>query len=163
MIMNFQEFNSALKNHIYSLTFAKQLELAVVLCKKMFFDYHKFYEIHKWGNPDSLTYAINLLEKYHEIPVNADDINKLLLEINSVIPDTNDFGDVNGSYALNASAAVFETLQFITDKNPNHILNISTYYTDTLDFKIQETRDLSENQINNHPLIVEVRNFLINY
>ena len=72
-----------------------------------------------------------------------------------------DFGSEIGSYALNSSAAVYETLEFITDKDKTHIYNIATYYTDTIDFKIQEERTLTEEAIENHPLMIEAWNFVI--
>lgn len=72
-----------------------------------------------------------------------------------------DFGNELGSYALNASAAVYESLEFIIDQDKTHIYNIATYYTDTIDFKIQEDRELSDLEIENHPLMIEAWNFII--
>jgi hypothetical protein len=44
-----------------------------------------------------------------------------------------DFGSsVLGSYALNASASVCESLEFLLDNNKDHIVNVATYYTDTI-------------------------------
>jgi hypothetical protein len=72
-----------------------------------------------------------------------------------------DFGSELGSYALNASASVYETLQFITDKDCTHIYSIATYYTDTIDFKIQEEKELTQFEIENHPRMIEEWNFVL--
>ena len=50
---------------------------------------------------------------------------------------------------MNASAAVYETLEFLIDRNSKHILNIGTYTTDTIDFKIQGDDDLIEQETDN--------------
>jgi hypothetical protein len=58
-------------------------------------------------------------------------------------------------------ASVYETLEFLIDKDQIHIRNIASYYIDTIDFKIQKDKELTETQINNHSLMIEARNFLI--
>jgi hypothetical protein len=78
-----------------------------------------------------------------------------------VTPDTEDFGSELGSYALNASASVYEALEYLLDNDNKHIFAISTYYTDTIDFKIQEECELKEAEIDNHPLMVGARQFLL--
>jgi hypothetical protein len=85
----------------------------------------------------------------------------MLIQVVAVTPDTEDFGDLSGSYALNAAASVYDTLQFILDKDPVHIIAIGTYLTDTVDFKIQEREHLTEEQIDEHPMMVEARDFML--
>jgi uncharacterized protein YjaG (DUF416 family) len=86
----------------------------------------------------------------------ASEIKELVLEVDKVIPDTEDFGDYSGSYALNASAAVLELLEYIIDRNQEHIINISTYSTDTIDFKLHESnQSLNESDLIHHPLLLQ--------
>ena len=159
--MNHSEFMSILKKQIYSQEEKQQLELAIIICKKLFFNYQKFSEAYNWGNPDLLIDGINLCEKALQRPIDLGVVKTLLSEIDLVIPDMDDFGDYLGSYALNASASVAETLEFLTDHNKEHIYNIATYYTYTIDFQIQEDDELTGTQIDNHPLMIEARNFLV--
>jgi hypothetical protein len=42
-----------------------------------------------------------------------------------------------------------------------HIIAIGTYLTDTVDFKIQEREHLTEEQIDEHPMMVEARDFML--
>lgn len=86
-------------------------------------------------------------------------MKEILPKVDNITPNTEDFG--NASYALNACSAVYETLEFLINKDQKHILNIGSYLTDTIDFKIQEDDELSEVQIDNHPMMIEARKFLI--
>jgi uncharacterized protein YjaG (DUF416 family) len=159
--MNYQDFNFNFKNHIDNSSYKKQLELAIRISRELLVDYQNFFNIYKWGNPDILIDAIKISEESLNRSVNKIKIEEMILTIDSITPDTEDFGEVIGSYALNACATVYETLEFLQDKDPNHIISIGTYYTDTLNFKIQEESDLSDDQIEKHPLMIQARALLI--
>jgi uncharacterized protein YjaG (DUF416 family) len=159
--MNYREYTTILKSQTSSQAYLPQLKFAVLICKKLYFDYQNFTEVEKWGDANLLMDAINLCQQSIENSINAEEVEALLPKIDLITPDMDDFGNEPGSYALNASAAVYETLQFIIDKDKTHIYNIGTYYTDTIDFKIQEDKDLSELEIENHPLMIEAWNFII--
>ena len=141
--------------------YRKQLQLAIDISKKLFFDYQKFSIENNWGDADLLMDAIQIAVK--ALNENADEsiVNGILPKIDLVSPDMDDFGTCDGSYALNASSAIYETLQFIIDKDQTHIYNIATYYTDTVDIRIQEDDTLTNDETDRHPLMMEVRNYLI--
>lgn len=133
-----------------------------MICKKLYFEYQKFVEIYQWGDVDLLMDAINLCNRSIENEVAVTQIKELIHKVDLVTPHMNDFeGSEIASYALNASASVYETLQFITDKDKIHIFNIANYYTDTIDFKIQEDTDLTELEIETHPLMIEAWKFVL--
>ncbi len=159
--MDYTEFTATIDQRISKLSYKKQLELSITICKKLFFDYQIFSEIEQWGNSDLLLDTIKLCEQSIDYPIDIFEIKSLLQKIDLIIPNTNDFGNNIGSYALNASASVYETLEFLINKDVVHIHNIASYYTDTIDFKIQEQKELTEIEINNHPLMIEAKNFLI--
>jgi uncharacterized protein len=156
--MSFVEFNKILQSHINTLTYEKQFELALSVSKRLFPDYKDFFYENQWGDPDVLLDAIELCQQ-HKKETSENILKEMLLKVDSVTPHTEDFE--NASYALNACTSVYETLEFLIDNDQKHILNIGSYLTDTIDFKIQENNDLSEQQINNHPMMIEARNFLI--
>jgi uncharacterized protein YjaG (DUF416 family) len=159
--MNYKEYTTILKSQILKGYYEHQLKFAVLICEKLYFDYQKFTETENWGNADLLMDAIRICQKAINNPVDTNQIKCFLPEIDQVTPDTNDFGDWSGSYALNASASVYETLEFILDKDNTHIYNIGTLYTDTIDFKIQEEKDLTDQEIEKHPRMIEAWNFII--
>ncbi len=117
--------------------------------------------MHQWGDVDLLVDAIKLCEQGKTEPANKSKIEEMLLKVEKNTPHMDDFEDEISSYALNASTVVYETLQFLVDKNRNHIFNIGTYLTDTVDCKIQEERHLSEDEIDQHPMMIEAREFVL--
>jgi uncharacterized protein YjaG (DUF416 family) len=159
--MNYQEFTTLLKNQTSAQPYEPQLKFAVLICKKLYFNYQKFTEVYKWGDAELLMDAITICQQTIENPVDINQIKAIIPKINLIAPDIDDFGSQIGSYALNASAAVYETLKFIINQDKIHIYNIATYYTDTVDFKIQEDKDLTQLEIEKHPLMIEAWNFII--
>lgn len=88
------------------------------ICKRLLPEYGTFHENNKWGNPDILAEGI----KYCAQILNGDkadyyQIEEIKSSIDEVTPNTDDFGDWDGSYALNACVAIIESLEFILDKN----------------------------------------------
>src|SRR5579871_1398749 len=136
--MDYQKFVITLERNCLSLSYEKSLRLAITVSKKLFFDYQSFFETHEWGNPDLLLDAINASERSLSGEGNLLMIEALIPKIKAIIPDTDDFGDYLGSYALNASVVVHEMLQFIQDKASSHVFDICRLYLDTIDFKIRE-------------------------
>jgi hypothetical protein len=159
--MNYQDFTDILQNQVLLLPPKRQLELALKICKELFFEYQMFSKTYNWGNPDLLLDGINLSEKALSGDLNSSKIKDIMPKIDSVTPDMDDFGSELGSYALNASASVYETLEFLIDNDKTHIINIATYYTDTVDFKVQEELELTQEEIDKHPLMIKARQFLL--
>ncbi len=160
--MNYRDYIKILKDQTNSQPYKEQLHFALMISKKLYFEYQKFVDKYRWGDADLLMDAINLCQQAIENSGDLTRIKKLLPKIDSIIPDMDDFGsDHQASYALNASISVYETLEFIKDQDKTHIYNIATYYTDTIDFKIQEDLELTELEIENHPLMIEAWNFII--
>jgi uncharacterized protein YjaG (DUF416 family) len=159
--MTYRDFTELLKQQTSAQEYKPALKFSILICQKLYFEYKKFTEVEDWGNADLLMDAINVCQQTLQNSVDGNKIKVLIPQVDSIIPDMDDFGSVLSSYALNASAAVYETLQFILDKDKSHVYNIATYYTDTIDFKIQEEKELTEMEKEKHPVIVEARNFVI--
>ncbi|HEV7333648.1 MAG TPA: DUF416 family protein [Flavisolibacter sp.] len=161
--MQFKEFDALYKQQVYSLTYEEGLSLAVEVCKRLYFDYERFVSEVSWGDKDLLMDAIQLCEQEKSHSVDKNIVEDMLTKVDAVTPDTEDFGSYLGSYALNAAASVYETLQFIIDRDLVHVYNIGTYLTDTIDFKIDENQEeeTSEEQNDEHQSMVEVRNYLL--
>ncbi|HYH16724.1 MAG TPA: DUF416 family protein, partial [Flavisolibacter sp.] len=98
--------------------------------------------------------AIQFCEKAKQGVIDVNKVKTMLAKVEAITPDTEDFGDYLGSYALNAAASVYNTLQFILDKDQLHIYNIGTYLTDTVDFKVHEKEELTDAQIDEHPMMI---------
>lgn len=125
------------------------------ICERLLPEYITFSEKHHWGNVELLKECIALARFSKGRVVSNSDIKSYLNKLDPIIPDTEDFGDFDGSYALNASAAVYELVEYLGDKVSEHIYNISTYITDTIDFKLSEADPSLANQVlENHPDII---------
>ena len=152
-----KEFTKIFQSHVTSLSFQKRFDLAISICEKLFSDYQDFSLKNEWGDPEILLDAIKLCKLYNINEASLHSLKEMLPKVENITPDTEDFE--NASYALNACTAVSETLEFLINKNPSHIMNIGTYFTDTIYFKIQDSS--SESELANHPMMVEAREFLM--
>ena len=160
--MKYEEFITKFNKQVFSLDYDRQLALAIEVCKKLYFDYVKFSEKYQWGDKDVLLDAITLIEQSTTSDIKQSLIDKTLSELDTITPDMDNFGsDELGSYALNACVAVYNSIQFIADKQPKHIYDIGICLTDTIDFRVQEQQTLTEQEIDNNPLMIEARKYLI--
>lgn len=157
--MTYKEFDSAFKRHVAQLPYERQLVLALDICRKLFFDYQQFYEENKWGNPDVLLDAIHLIEQSQIDVPDSNLLTTAIKKVEEVTPDTEDFGEAN--HALNACTAVYYTLEFLLEKKPEHIYYVGTSLYDTIDARVQDSDDLSEQNIDKHPMMVETRKYLL--
>lgn len=155
--MNNPQLTSVLKRQIENLPFNRHVGFALDICKRLLPEYINFHERNRWGNPEKLTGAISFCEKNKgNVKAEVSYIADIKVELETVIPDTEDFGDWDGSYALNASCSVLELLEYLEDKDIDHIFNISTFMTDTIDFKLSEIDGgLSHEQLIEHPKILQ--------
>ena len=159
--MLYGDFILLFKQQVYTLSFREGLELALLICKRLYLDYENFVSLEHWGDKDLLMSAIRLCEQAKTDKIENARLDEMLSRVDAIMPDTNEFGDYHGSFALNAAASVYETLQFVTDKDLQHIYNIGTYLTDTIDLKIHETESLPDEKIDGHPMMIAARNFLL--
>lgn len=146
------EFDFKLRQQLNQLSDDRLVHFALTICKRLLPEYINFHNTHKWGDPAPIQDAITYCESH---PIN--DLQKSKLQeyhsrIDAVTPDTEDFGDYDGSYALNAACAVMALLDFLITGNKVSIAEISTYMTDTIDFKCaQANPDLTNKELDEHP------------
>jgi hypothetical protein len=89
---------------------------------------------------------------------NQNDIDRLLKykeQIAQYIPDTENFPQLQASYALNAGTALEDTIDFILNHDETELLNISSYSTDTKDFKIQEESTITDQTNPDYALMMQ--------
>jgi hypothetical protein len=161
--MTYHEIISEFKLHVQNLSYANRLRLIITISKNLFFDYKHFFETYEWGNPDLLLDAIAISEQALVAQADIPKAKKLAAELYAIIPDTGDFGEYLGSYALNASLVMYETLQFIMDSNIAHIVDAGGLYLDTISFKIHEENNAPNIDATDHPLMAQARDFLIQF
>lgn len=160
--MKYEEFITKFNKQVFSIDNNKRMTLAIEVCKKLYFDYVKFSDKFQWGDKDILLDAIDILEQFKSLEINKGLLDQTLRKIDMITPDMDDFGgEAIASYALNSCVAVYNSLEFLLDKSPKHTYDVGICMTDTIDFKIQENEDLTEEEIDKNPLMIEARNYLI--
>ncbi len=160
--MKYEEFITKFNKQVFSIDNNKRLALAVEVCKKLYFDYAGFSDKYQWGDKDVLLDAIKILEQSQTQEIDKSLVDQTLKLITTIAPDMDDFGGEElASYALNACVAVYKSIQFLLDKLPKHIYEVGIALTDTIDFKIQAHQDLTEQEIDNNPLMIEAREYRV--
>lgn len=150
------ELYTQLAKSIKGLSKDQAVVFGTEVCKHLLPDYEKFQKKHGWGDYLLLEDTIKKIEKKE---LKYSELKPLIQKIKEIIPDTEEFGEFDGSYALNSSASVLELVEYLVDNNKSHISNISGYSTDTIDFKLQENHPgLSDKELENHPLLIDELN-----
>jgi len=157
--MTYQEFTRHFKHQTETLSYHKQINLAIAICKRLFFDYQEFCDRNNFCNSDLFLDTIKFIEEFKNLKVDEKLLNEKINQIQIITPDTEDF--VDASYALNSCVAVCETLDFLIDNKSEHIYVIGTCLTDTVCFKIYEDDHMTEDQIDKKPEMIEARKWLL--
>jgi uncharacterized protein len=158
------EFNHEIEKLIKSVDGSARIEFGLDICKRLLPDYKDFEVKNKWGDSLILEKAVQFIESnLYSKDIDQDELNHLISNVDKVIPETEDFSDWDVSFALNASVSILELLFYLKDNDYSHILTISILMRDNTDFKIQmENVDISEMEIENHPLLVNENNYQLN-
>lgn len=153
------EFKALFKNKIDKSGSDVLVDFGLNICERLLPDYVLFSENRSWGNAAVLKDSINFCRN-KENTQKYTAIQNYLDKLDPNIPDMDAFGDFDGSYALNASAALYELLEYLLDKDTSHMYNISTYMTDTIDFKLSEADpNLTNEELESHPDIISERKY----
>lgn len=159
-----RDFEAQLEKLIEQATEHIRLEFGLDICKRLFPYYENFYAKHNWGSPSKLKEAIDFIESFinHQV-LEEKRLLELIIDVDKVIPDSEDYGDLDGSFALNSGVSVHELLCYLNDKDTLHLTTISSMMTDTIDFKIQENNpNFSDTDIFSHDLMVKEFDYQLN-
>lgn len=115
------------------------LEFAIEICERQQNDYSIFHSLTKFGNPDKIKTIIAKLKTGEVLELK--EIEKCICDLEKICPDTEDFLIAEVTYALNSVTSIIDLLYFIKTKNREYILNISTYYLDSIYFKVCEAEE----------------------
>ncbi|WP_293304454.1 DUF416 family protein [Pedobacter sp. UBA5917] len=158
--MDSTQFYERLSKQLTFLPKHRLISFGLDICERLLPDYIEFHHEFNWGDPEILKKSIQYVKDSVADVVDEEKVNQLLAGLEEVIPDTEEFTDPVGTYALNAACAVFELLEYLIDPEIDHLLNISSVITDTLDFKLSELEtDLNEEDLLKHPEMLKEWNY----
>ena len=159
--MTYTVFINTFGKQVNTLSYEKGLAMAILICQKLLPCYQSFYEKNQWGDPMILQEALHYCEIARTRDVSKGEIDPLFERLYSVTSDTKAFGSYDGSYALNAAAALLHALQYISGKDTKEPYAIGTLYTDTIDAKLHQMNIADEDDIDNHVLMQEAQQLLL--
>lgn len=140
-------YREEIRREILNLSPIGRLLFASITCEKLYPNYVLFQTEMKWGNHEILQHAIILLYEIinKDGQFNEDLLKDIILEVDSITPDTEDFSSIITSFALDACTSIYSSLSYLIDNNIEHIVDVAIYARDTVDLFIQEKDDLSYN------------------
>lgn len=118
--MNNTQLTSILKQQVEKLPFDRDVDFALNICSRLLPEYISFSQNNNWGNPEILEEVIAYCVKNKSNSrVEKDELKKYINRLEAVTPDTEDFGDWDGSYALNAACSFLELLEYLRTEIKN--------------------------------------------
>jgi uncharacterized protein YjaG (DUF416 family) len=158
--MDSTQFYDRLSKQLTLLPKDRLINFAVNICERLLADYVDCYHEFNWGDPEILKKSIQYGRDSVSNAIDEEKVNQLLADLDEVLPDIEEFTDPLGSYALNAGCAVFELLEYLINPEIDHLLNISSAITDTIDYKLGEQEsDLSDDELTTHPEMLKEWNY----
>lgn len=157
--MEYAKYLEIIESKSDSLSHEEKVAMCLMCCNRLAPLYTKFSLVEKWGDAGLLTKcrekAANwIIDSKSEAEIFREDLEK-------IIPDSEDFGSILGSYAQNASIAHWYLLDQLATNDRQPLVWVLNKCYDTLDFYVQEILDpnmegnLPASQIENHPALVE--------
>lgn len=156
--MNFRQYEEKITTAVATLSHAEKVALCLMCCNRLYPVYDTFHKIEGWGNPARLAECHHVAKDW----LNGSEVEPGVLRagLEQVIPDTEDFGSIYGSYALNASASHAYLLDLIIQDKAVLLGYVLHHCYSTMDSYVQELLDpvckggVSEVAIDNHPAMI---------
>lgn len=157
--MNFIDFEKKINERAAELSYEERIAQGTEICKRLFPYYKSFVNESGFGNPDVLLDSIRFVESGEQ---DVDQVQAFLDNLEEVCPDTEDYED--GEYALNACGAVNALLLQVAEPDePEHFVEIALSYYETIEAVIQDEaeEDMTDEEIEGHPVLAEASRFLL--
>ncbi len=161
--MNYNEYKEITGKEVRSLNQKERVALCLIFCARLFPLYSKFSATEGWGDEVVLCQIRQMANNW--LCGSVIGISAMSKQLSRVIPDSDDFGSVLGSYALNAGAAHDYLLEQTQTTEHSPLLCVLQYCYDTIDCYVQEVLDpdckggLSESEIESHEAMIKEIDF----
>lgn len=138
---------NGLKFDLERLPQSHRVAFAAACCERLLPNYSAFVREVRWGAPETLRAALDYIWRVLENleAVDRETTNRLIEQCDAVMPDTADFDTSAVSAALDASAAVGETLRSLLDGDSRRVVDVASFCRDTVDMYIQDRDHLDYN------------------
>ncbi len=132
---------------IEQLSLYQQLAFGIFVSQSLFNTYDTFVKKENWGNPAILREILQLLKNapMHNSEFN-EEIEKSNIELDAIMPNMDDFpGSIYASLALDVCSIIGECLDFVSDKNTEHIKTVSYIAIQSVEFYIADKNKIQPN------------------
>ena len=137
----------------------KQLVFGLLAAERFVNCYKIFNKKEDFGNIIYMLESLRIIEDATLIgKMDSELVEKYIKQVDENTPDTDDFGSIGGSLALNVGVIIYETLNMIGHFESRRLSDISTLCTDSIDFLILEIEDYDQmdfEKIGSHKLMRE--------
>jgi uncharacterized protein len=133
-----------LKERLVQLDKKQQLAFGAVCCERLLPNYVAFQQDSGFGNSASLREALNFVWAFlgGQSP-SASEIEEVTITCESVAPNSEDSSSLYVTAAQDVCFAICSLLDFMREYNPEKIVQVATYATDSVDLYVQETESLA--------------------
>lgn len=160
--MNFIDFEKQLNQRAAQLSYEERITQGTEICKRLFPYYKSFANESGFGNPDVLLDSIRFVEAGEQ---DVDQIYEFLDNLEEVCPDAEEYEDAEyAEYALNACGAVNALLLQVAEPDEaEHFVEVALSYYETIEAVIQDEaeEEMTDEELEAHPLLVEASRFLL--
>lgn len=133
----------SLKRQLDRLPRSHRTAFGATCCERLLPNYSAFTREVGWGKPQILRAAVDYVwAALASGRVDRGEVDRFIERCDAVIPDTEDFATSSVSAALDAGAAVVETLRSLLDGDTKRIVDVASFCRDTVDMYIQDRDDL---------------------
>ena len=155
-------FNSlVLADRLTRLDDLQQLAFGAACCERLLPNYLAFQKESGWGNVGPIRDALNLVWLYlrGQQSTSQQEINNLIVSCEAAAPDSEIYETLFVTSAQDACFAICSLLDYLVKTDPDKIVQVARYATDSVDLYVQEIENMLPNdpeleqRILNHPLM----------
>lgn len=143
------------------LTTSNKIAFTYAICVRLLPHYQAFFKAEGWGNPAVLHSALTILQQAVFSAPAVADLQQQYQQVEEVTPDSDDFGDTLGSFALDTCCALLSALDFVLKGTDQYVLDVAVLARNTVDLYVQELGNMEPNdpqleqKINRSPYMVQ--------
>jgi uncharacterized protein YjaG (DUF416 family) len=132
-----------------------QRAFGALCCERLFPNYVAFQSEAQWGRPELLRQALDTvwLDLSGQV-ISLDEVRRLVEECEFVAPHSDDFDYLRVTSAQDACFAICSLLEHVLNPEPEMIVRIATYATDSVDLFVQEIENMKPNAPNLEEMIL---------
>jgi uncharacterized protein len=129
---------NSLRSRLARLSANSRIVFAAACCERLLPNYVLFVKSASWGDSTVLREALDYI--WHTVTsgnIDRGHVEELLERCDAIVPDSEAFSSDFTSAAIDAGAAIMETLKTLLDDSIDHIIDTASFCRDTVDMFIQ--------------------------